>query len=152
VVTRERAHHRIIRREHRAAATFDASIGAEGHDQPIRRHTEVQRARRRAVHIRHVLDHLGAKPVQVEVCVLRHERVEAPEDLLRADRVHPLPLILLESSAQAQVASALPHAEHVRPVYDLAVAHAVHAEDEAEHLAVAVEGARGESADVLDDV
>jgi len=37
-------------------------------------------------------------------------------------------------------------------VYDLAVAHAVHAEDEAEHLAVAVEGARGEPTDVLDDV
>ena len=122
----------------------------ESDDQPISGHAEMQRARRRAVHVGDVLGHERAEPVDVEVRVLRHQWIERPVDASDANRGERFALILLEHSANAEVARRLMNAEHVRPVRERAVANTGDPKDEAEHVVLRVERSGRESTDVVD--
>src|SRR5690606_10873916 len=90
-----------------------------------------------------------AEPVEVEVRVARDERVEGPVDAPDADGAAGVALVLLEPASQSGVVQLGSHRKHVRPVYELAVLHTGHAEDEAEQAPRLVECAGGHAADAL---
>ncbi|MFP5354974.1 MAG: hypothetical protein ACLGIK_07420, partial [Gemmatimonadota bacterium] len=116
------------------------AVGGEG---------AVERAPRDAVHVVHVLHGARAEPVDFEVRVAGDQGVGGPEHDLDPERLHLLPLVVLEPVADVAPARLLADRQHVRPVRRLPLADPGEAEDEPDHAAVAIEGAGGHPADLL---
>ena len=106
-------------------------------DDPIGGHAPVQHAVGDAVHVFNVLGQPHAKPVEIEMCVARDQRIERPVDDRGAQVAHHVPLVLLEPPAKAEVSRVWPHGQHVRPVNRAAALDPGESEHEAEQSAVA---------------
>jgi len=80
---------------------------------------------------------------------VRHQGVERPPHVHDLDGEQHVPLVELQSLAQAQTARFRPHRQHVGPMYQAAVMDAGEAEDQPQQVAVLIERAGGDTADLL---
>src|SRR6185437_13005505 len=102
-----------------------------------------------AVHVGNVLGNAHAQPVEVEVSVAGHERVEGPVHAHDAEATDGFALKLLEVAPDPVIAEFGSYGEHVGPVDQVTPFDAGEAEDEADQAVIAVEGAGGDAADAL---
>ena len=118
-----------------------------GH-QPVGRQAAVQRAFGNAIAIRNPPPRHGAKAHQVEVRVLRLQRIERPFDKLDPALQRIFSLKQLEPASNAIIAKFGQHGGHVRVKKRLAAAHADQRQRESEHP-LAVKGAEHLSAGMV---
>ncbi len=134
----------------RRIAAGGATRGTRDHE-AIRGNAVVQGAVRDAVEVGHVLHHASAEPFEIQVRVLRDERVVRPAHVRDPATRELGDLVLLQPPPDAEVPRAPAYGEQMRPVDDFSIAHAGEAEHEAEQFTAPVERARHESADVRED-
>ncbi len=96
-----------------------------------------------------VLARGDAEPAEVQIRVLRLQRIEGPVHDVDAEPEQLVALESLEPRADAAVAELGADGEHVRPVDEPAGLDPGQSEDEADHAAIGVEGAGGHAAHLL---
>ena len=92
----------------------------------------MERTLGRAVHVGDVLDDARAQAIEIEVRVLRDQRVECPADAANAATRQLGALTVLEHAPDTKIPSRFSHAENVGPVDDFLVFHASQPEHEAD--------------------